>query len=125
MDPDKPRADHRTVLVHFGFSQPEQVAKWIKLGGIVSSNPYYVTALAGRCAKLGIGPERSANMAAHGDVVKNGGSLSFHSDIPMAPAILHSASPDLPERYHQQLHDDVVTIPYLFVERGHDDEPSV
>ena len=82
----KPRPDNRTVLVHFGFSQPEQVAKWIKLGGIVSSNPYYVTALAGRYAKLGIGPERSANIAAHGDVLKNGGSLSFHSDMPMAPA---------------------------------------
>src|SRR5512137_1962291 len=82
----KPRTDHRTVLVHFGFSQPEQVAKWIKLGGIVSSNPYYVTALAGRYAKLGIGPERSANIAAHGDVLKSNGSLSFHSDMPMAPA---------------------------------------
>jgi predicted amidohydrolase YtcJ len=45
-----------------------------------------VTALAGRYAKLGIGPERSANIAAHGDVVRNGGSLSFHSDMPMAPA---------------------------------------
>lgn len=82
----KSRTNHRTVLVHFGFSQPDQVARWIKLGGIVSSNPYYVTALAGRYAKLGIGPERSANIAAHGDVVKNGGSLSFHSDMPMAPA---------------------------------------
>jgi hypothetical protein len=74
------------VVVHFGFSQPDQVARWIKLGGIVSSNPYYVTALAGRYAKLGIGPERSANIAAHGDVLKNNGSLSFHSDMPMAPA---------------------------------------
>jgi predicted amidohydrolase YtcJ len=82
----QPRTDHRTVLVHFGFSQPDQVAKWIRLGGIVSSNPYYVTALAGRYAKLGIGPERSANIAAHGDVLKNNGSLSFHSDMPMAPA---------------------------------------
>ncbi|MFL1800297.1 amidohydrolase [Plesiomonas shigelloides] len=81
-----PRKDHRTVLVHFGFSQPEQVAKWIKLGGLVSSNPYYVTALAGRYAKLGIGPERSANITAHGDVLRNKGSLSFHSDMPMAPA---------------------------------------
>jgi predicted amidohydrolase YtcJ len=82
----KPRTDHRTVLVHFGFAQPQQVKRWIELGGIVSSNPYYVTALAGRYAKLGIGPERSANMAPNGDVVKNGGSLSFHSDMPMAPA---------------------------------------
>lgn len=82
----KPRKDHRTVLVHFGFAQPDQVKRWIELGGIVSANPYYVTALAGRYAKLGIGPERSANMVPNGDVLKSGGSLSFHSDMPMAPA---------------------------------------
>jgi hypothetical protein len=81
-----PRKDHRTVLVHFGFAQPQQVARWIELGGIVSSNPYYVTALAGRYAKLGIGPARAANMVPHGDVLKAKGSLSFHSDMPMAPA---------------------------------------
>lgn len=82
----KPRTDHRSVLVHFGFAQPDQVARWVKMGGIVSSNPYYVTALAGRYAKLGIGPERAANMVPHGDVLKGNGSLSFHSDMPMAPA---------------------------------------
>ena len=82
----KPRGDHRTVLIHFGFAAPEQVARWAELGGIVSANPYYVTALAGRYAKLGVGPERSANMVPLGDVVKNGASLSFHSDMPMAPA---------------------------------------
>lgn len=81
-----PRHDHRTVLVHFGFARPEQVEKWIKLGGVVSSNPYYVTALAGPYAKLGIGPERAANIAPHGDVLKHDGRLSFHSDMPMAPA---------------------------------------
>ncbi len=82
----RPRTDHRTVLVHFGFATPEQVKRWIDLGGIVSANPYYVTALAGRYARLGVGPERSANMVPLRDVVKNGGSLSFHSDMPMAPA---------------------------------------
>lgn len=81
-----PRQDHRTVLVHFGFATPEQVARWIELGGIVSANPYYVTALAGRYAKLGIGPERAANMVPTGDVLMHEGSLSFHSDMPMAPA---------------------------------------
>lgn len=81
-----PRHDHRTVLVHFGFARPEQVEKWIKLGGVVSSNPYYVTALAGPYAKLGIRPERAANIAPHGDVLKHDGRLSFHSDMPMAPA---------------------------------------
>jgi hypothetical protein len=81
-----PRKDHRTVLVHFGFATPDQVKRWAELGGIVSSNPYYVTALAGRYAKLGIGPERAKNMVPMGDVMKNGMSFSFHSDMPMAPA---------------------------------------
>lgn len=83
-----PRQDHRTVWIHFGFATPEQVKRWTELGGIVSSNPYYVTALAGRYSKLGIGPERSANIAPHGDVIASGNRhLSFHSDMPMAPAV--------------------------------------
>lgn len=81
-----PRKDHRSVLVHFGFARPEQTEKWIKLGGIVSSNPYYVTALAGPYAKIGLTPKWAENIAPHGDVLKHDGSLSFHSDMPMAPA---------------------------------------
>jgi predicted amidohydrolase YtcJ len=81
-----PRQNHRTVLVHFGFARPEQTEKWIKLGGIISSNPYYVTALAGRYGKIGMTEEWAQNMVPHGDVLKHGGSLSFHSDMPMAPA---------------------------------------
>ncbi|WP_052190699.1 amidohydrolase [Chitinibacter sp. ZOR0017] len=81
-----PRQDHRTVLVHFGFARPEQVKRWIELGGIVSSNPYYVTALSGRYGKLGMTEQWAQNIAPHGEVLKNGGSLSFHSDMPMAPA---------------------------------------
>lgn len=81
-----PRKDHRTVLVHFGFAQQAQVKRWIELGGIVSSNPYYVTALAGPYEKIGIGPERAQNIVPHQYVLDNNGSLSFHSDMPMAPA---------------------------------------
>lgn len=81
-----PRQDHRTVLVHFGFARPEQVEKWIKLGGVVSSNPYYVTALAGRYGKMGMTEEWARNMVPHAEVLKHRGSLSFHSDMPMAPA---------------------------------------
>lgn len=81
-----PRKDHRTVLVHFGFAQADQVKKWIELGGIVSSNPYYVTALAVPYAKIGLGPDRARNIAPHKFVIDNNGSLSFHSDMPMAPA---------------------------------------
>lgn len=81
-----PRKDHRTVLVHFGFAQADQVKSWIELGGIVSSNPYYVTALAGPYEKIGLGPDRAKNIAPHKYVLDNKGSLSFHSDMPMAPA---------------------------------------
>lgn len=81
-----PRKDHRTVLVHFGFAQPDQVKRWIEMGGIVSSNPYYVTALAGPYEKIGIGPTRAQNIAPHKFVLDHQGSLSFHSDMPMAPA---------------------------------------
>jgi len=81
-----PRQDHRTVLVHFGFARPDQVKRWVELGGIVSSNPYYVTALSGRYGKLGMTEQWAQNIAPHAEVLKNGGSLSFHSDMPMAPA---------------------------------------
>lgn len=81
-----PRYDHRTELIHFGFARPEQVEKWIKLGGIVSSNPYYVTVLAGRYGKLGMKEAEVQNMVPHGEVLKHNGSLNFHSDMPMAPA---------------------------------------
>lgn len=81
-----PREEHRTVLVHFGFAQADQVKRWIELGGIVSSNPYYVTALAGPYENIGIGPSRAQNIAPHSYVLDMKGSLSFHSDMPMAPA---------------------------------------
>ena len=81
-----PRKDHRAVIVHFGFAQADQVKRWIELGGIVSSNPYYVTALSGPYEKIGIGPNRARNIAPHLYVLDHQGSLSFHSDMPMAPA---------------------------------------
>jgi predicted amidohydrolase YtcJ len=82
----RPRFDHRTVIVHFGFAAPEQVARAGRLGAIVSANPYYVTALAGRYAEIGIGPERAARMVPLADAEAAGMSISFHSDMPMAPA---------------------------------------
>jgi predicted amidohydrolase YtcJ len=81
-----PRFDHRTTIVHFGFAAEEQVARAGRLGAIVSANPYYVTALAGRYAEVGIGPERSQRMVPLGDAKRAGMSISLHSDMPMAPA---------------------------------------
>jgi predicted amidohydrolase YtcJ len=81
-----PRYDHRTVLVHFAVSAPDQVARIKALGAIVSGNPYYVTALADQYSKVGLGPERANSMVRLGDLSRAGISWSLHSDMPMAPA---------------------------------------
>ena len=80
-----PRRDHRTVIVHFGFSRPEQVERLATLGAIVSANPFYTVALADRYSEVGIGPERAQEMVRLGDVVRAGVSVSLHADMPMAP----------------------------------------
>lgn len=82
----KPRFDHRMTIVHFGFATPDQVKRAGRLGAVVSANPYYVTALAGRYKDVGVGPERSARMVPLADAKAAGISMSFHSDMPMAPA---------------------------------------
>jgi predicted amidohydrolase YtcJ len=81
-----PRYDHRTVLVHFAVSAPDQVERLQRLGAIVSGNPYYVTALADKYGEQGLGAERADAMVRLGDVERAGVSYSFHSDMPMAPA---------------------------------------
>ena len=90
-----PRVDHRTVIVHFGYSQPEQIARIKKLGAIVSANPYYVTALSDLYSRRGIGAARSQQMVRLGDVQRAGIPISLHSDMPMAPGaplqLMHSA----------------------------------
>ena len=79
-----PRIDHRTVIVHFGFSRPEQVERIAKLGAIVSANPFYPIILADRYSEEGIGAERAQEMVRVGDVIRAGVSLSLHADTPMA-----------------------------------------
>jgi len=80
-----PRSDHRTVIVHFAVSTPEQVNRIKRLGAIVSANPYYPVALADNYRSNGMDPARADNMARLGDVEKAGISYSLHSDMPMAP----------------------------------------
>lgn len=80
-----PRYDHRTVLVHFAVSDPDQVARIKALGAIVSGNSYYVTALADQYAKVGLGPKRADDMVRLGDLDRAGIRWSLHSDMPMAP----------------------------------------
>lgn len=80
-----PRPDHRTVVVHFGFSRPDQVERLARLGALVSANPFYTVALADRYSEVGIGPERAQEMVRLGDVVRAAVSMSLHADMPMAP----------------------------------------
>lgn len=80
-----PRYDHRTVLIHFAVSAPDQVARIRTLGAIVSGNPYYVAALADQYGKVGLGPERADEMVRLGDLNRAGIRWSLHSDMPMAP----------------------------------------
>jgi predicted amidohydrolase YtcJ len=80
-----PRTNHRTVIVHFAVSRPDQVARIKRLGAIVSGNPYYPVALADNYRVHGLGPERADAMVRMGDVERAGISYSYHSDMPMAP----------------------------------------
>ena len=91
----KPRHDHRTLLAHLAVSQKDQVKRMRRLGVIVSGNPYYVTILADKYSKKGLGPKRANNMVRMGDIERAGISHSYHSDMPMAPAqplfLMHTA----------------------------------
>ena len=90
-----PRINHRTTIVHFGYSAADQIDRIKELGLIVSANPYYVTVLSDLYSRIGVGYERSQEMVRLGDVARADIPLSLHSDMPMAPAsplvLMHSA----------------------------------
>jgi hypothetical protein len=81
-----PRADHRCVIVHFANSTEEQIERIARLGAIVSANPYYTVGFADKYGEYGLGPDRADAMVRSSSVLRNGIPLSFHSDLPMAPA---------------------------------------
>src|SRR5512137_2949578 len=81
----RPRPDHRTVIIHFAVSNPDQVERIKRLGAIVSGNPYYPVALADNYRTNGLDPARADVLVRMGDVERAGISYSFHSDMPMAP----------------------------------------
>lgn len=83
---DAPRADSRSVIVHFANSTEQQIARIARLGAIVSSNPYYPVGFANKYSQIGLGPERAQSMVRSASVVKHGIPYSFHSDLPMGPS---------------------------------------
>lgn len=83
---ENPRADHRTVIVHFANSTEEQVHRIARLGAIVSANPYYPVGFADKYGEVGLGPQRADLMVRAASVRKHDIPLSYHSDLPMGPA---------------------------------------
>jgi hypothetical protein len=83
---ENPRANHRSVIVHFATSTEEQIARIARLGAIVSANPYYTVGFADKYGKVGLGPERADAMVRSASVLKRHIPLSFHSDLPMGPS---------------------------------------
>ena len=81
---ENPRANHRTVIVHFANSTEEQVARIARLGAIVSANPYYPVGFADKYSAVGLGPQRADAMVRAASVLQHHIPLSFHSDLPMA-----------------------------------------
>jgi predicted amidohydrolase YtcJ len=81
-----PRANHRSVIVHFATSTEDQVERIARLGAIVSANPYYTVGFADKYSKVGLGPERADAMVRSASVLKHHIPLSFHSDLPMGPS---------------------------------------
>ncbi|MFL2707373.1 MAG: amidohydrolase, partial [Gammaproteobacteria bacterium] len=81
-----PRLDHRTTIVHFGYSAFDQIKRMKDLGVLVSANPYYVAVLSDLYSKKGVGYKRSQEMVRLGDVARSEIPISLHSDMPMAPA---------------------------------------
>jgi len=83
---ESPRYDHRLSVHHFAYSEKAQVERLAHLGGIISSNPFYLHVLGEQYSKVGVGEERSSEMVRGRSVLDNNVNLSFHSDAPMAPA---------------------------------------
>ncbi len=83
---EQPRADHRSVIVHFANSTEEQVGRIARLGALVSANPYYTVGFADKYGEFGLGPARADTMVRANSVLAAGTPLSYHSDLPMAPS---------------------------------------
>jgi predicted amidohydrolase YtcJ len=76
----------RIVLEHYGYAREDQHRRVRGLDIAVSNNAYYVHELAPIYARVGLGPERAADISPLGGLARAGVPISFHSDFPMAPA---------------------------------------
>lgn len=83
---EKPRADHRFTIEHYGYADDGTSRRIAKLGAQVSANPFYLYDLGDRYAANGLGTDRAARIAPLGGLVRRNVPVGLHSDFPMAPA---------------------------------------
>lgn len=83
---ERPRVDHRTVIVGMANANEQQLERIKRVGAIVSTNPYFPVGFADRYGKSGLGQQRADQMAPNASVLRLGIPLSLHSDLPLAPA---------------------------------------
>jgi predicted amidohydrolase YtcJ len=82
----KPRADPRFTLEHYGYANDGLNRRVAVLGALVSANPFYLYDLGDAYAQVGLGSDRAARMTPLGGLVRRGVPVALHSDFAMAPA---------------------------------------
>jgi len=81
---EKPRFDHRFTIEHYGISTFAQARTLKALGGIVSTNPYYLYARSD--LNVGeVGTDRASLASRIGTLIAEGVIVSLHADTPVAP----------------------------------------
>lgn len=86
LENEKPRADHRFTIEHYGYATNEQATKIAKLGALVSANPFYLYSLRDKFSKIGLGADRADKMTPLRSLVKEHVPFALHSDFAIAPA---------------------------------------
>ena len=86
LESDKPRADARFTLEHYGYATDGTSRRVALLGALVSANPFYLYDLGDNYAEVGLGADRAARIAPLGGLVRRGVPVALHSDFAMAPA---------------------------------------
>jgi predicted amidohydrolase YtcJ len=81
---EHPRFDHRFTIEHYGISTPAQARQVKALGGIVSTNPYYLYARSDLNVDQ-IGTDRASLASRIGTQVREGVVVSLHADTRVAP----------------------------------------
>lgn len=83
---ERPRADPRFTIEHYGYADDGTSRRIAKLGAQVSANPFYLYDLGDRYAERGLGADRAARIAPLGGLARRDVPVALHSDFPMAPA---------------------------------------